>query len=77
MRSYYDDMDEFDELSFDDFAATRRIIRDRHRGGAKTGSRKKTHKVQKDHWDAADWDEFDDYDDYRDAEFDKHYHYDE
>ena len=27
MPSFYDDNDEFEELSFDDFAATRRIIK--------------------------------------------------
>ena len=77
MRSFYDDNDEFEELSFDDFAATRRIIKDKHRKAATFGSRKKTHKVHKDHWDASDWDEFDDYADYRDDEFDKHYRYEE
>ena len=75
MRSFYDDNDEFEELSFDDLAATHRIIKDKYRKGAKFISRKKTHKVHKDHWDASDWDEFDDYDDYRDDEFDKHYGY--
>lgn len=73
MRSFYDDNDEFEELSFDDFDATRRIMKKKHRDGAKFGSRKKTHKVRKDHWAASDLDDFDDYDDYRDDEFDKHY----
>ena len=77
MRSVYDDNDEFDELSFDDLAATRRIIKDKHRSGAKFGSRKKARKVHKDHWDASDWDEIDDYDDYLDDEFDRYYRYEE
>jgi hypothetical protein len=77
MRSFYDDPDEFDELSFDDLAATRRFTRDKHRSRAKFGSRKKPHKVHKDHWEPSDWDDFDDYDDYRDVEFDRHYRYEE
>jgi hypothetical protein len=77
MGSFYDDNDEFAELSFDDFAATRRIIKDKHRKSTKFGTRKKTHKMSDNAWDAPDGNDFDDYDDYRDDEFDKHYRYDE
>ncbi|MGB5511076.1 MAG: hypothetical protein WBM87_05145 [Woeseiaceae bacterium] len=77
MPSFYDDNDEFEELSFDDFAATRRIIKDKHRKNEKFGSRKKTHKVHKDRWEASDLNDFDDLDDYSDDEFDKHYRYEE
>ena len=77
MRSFYDDNDEFEELSFDDFDATRRIMKKKHRDGAKFGSRKKTHKVHKDHWETSDLNDIDDYDDYREVEFDKHYRSDE
>lgn len=77
MRSFYDDNDEFEELSFDDFDATRRIMKKKHRDGAEFGSRKKTHKVHKDRWEASDLNDFDDFDDYSNDEFDKHYRYKE
>lgn len=73
MRSTFDDFDEFDDRTVDDFLATRHIIRDRQRQPGKKRGRRHSRKMRAEQWDDVDWDRYVDYDDYNDDEFDSFY----
>lgn len=78
MRPFFDDYDELDESSFDDFAATRRLLSEKqrhrqHHPHQKGAGRKRHGRARHDRWAGDNWDSYDEYDDYNDDEFDRHY----
>ena len=73
MRSYYDDYDDFDDRSLEDYLTTRRDPRDKPRRKAKKRGRRHPETFQDDGWNAFDWESGVDYDDYDDSEFDSYY----
>ncbi len=77
MRPFFDDYDELDESSFDNFAATRRLLGEKQTTSAsphqKDAGRKRHGRAHHDRWADDNWDSYDEYDDYSDDEFDRHY----
>jgi hypothetical protein len=73
MRQFLDDYDEledFDESSFESFAERRRLLGNKSKLHQKDAGRKRRNRAHHDHW--ADDDQYDS-DDYNSDEFDRHY----
>lgn len=68
MRTFDDDYDDLDQFEFDSFAATRRLIGEKHHPHHKPGGRRRHMPSRKDRWNSGHWDDYVDYDE---LEFDK------
>ena len=69
----YDELEEFDESSFESFAANRRLLGNMSKVHQKDASRKRRSRAHHDRWADDDRDNHYDSDDYNGDEFDRHY----
>lgn len=60
MRPLDDDYDGLDDFEFDSFAASRRMLRDRHHHH-KSAGRKRPKAVRKERWESEGWESPDDF----------------